>query len=269
MKAKIRFLSQIILCCYLVILVSGNFSIAFSSDSFFQKVGDGFIWEVKNADVVVVGPEVANLGDRLKVEITVAESSCPDCCGHFGDVLYGNMYNNSLADRIWTLFETDNFFAVYNKSTGYFGSSGQFFIPHNETVVNSTMYITFTSDWHYQTYEWIGGSHGYDGLAYGFNGSVTGDVNESKKEYGYNVDGVLQYYKEYNGTGSDWDLIYHIELIDSYSAWDPIPLIIIISSVTICCIGLYLFWDYKKKSKKIKQIHRKPLRKAVNFLSTF
>ena len=260
---------QIVLIIYLINLSLSSPVFAFTGDSFSQKVGDGFIWEVKIADAVVVSQEIASVGDRLKIEITVAESNREDCCGHIGDVLYGNMYNNSLTDRTWTAFQIDYFLAVYNRSTGYYGNSGQFYIPHNETVVNSTMYDTFTSEWSYQTYNWTSGSHEYNGLAYGFNGSVTGDINESKKELAYNVDGVLQYYKIYNGTGSDWDLIYHIELIDSYSTWDPIPLIIIISSVTIGCIGLYLFWDYKKKSKKDKKIHRKPLRKAVNFLSTF
>ncbi len=222
MNQKIRIFFLITCFIFLVFLFSFNLVLAFGGDSFSQQVGEEYVWEVK-AEGYTTNPQIDSLGDQLKIEISITNTSSSPCCGVGGDALYGHMYNNSVANRTWERFMTNFYLAVYNQSAGFFHEMAKFFFPHNETVLNLYFENVFTFKWDFQTYNWTSGPTGYDGLARGYNGSSIGDLGQPMREYKIDTTGALEFYRVYNGTGSSWNMIYSLELIDFQAAPKNIP----------------------------------------------
>jgi len=208
---------------------------AFASDSFSQKVGDQYIWELK---VAPPGSDlnIWKVGDQLKIVISAANKTMIGPV--LWDILWGTMYNNSAANRTWQLLQPTDIICYYNNTKGwYLGDMYAYmfmFIPHNQTTVNSTLFWEFAyilglmGDFHYT---WTSGPHGYDGTMTAWNGSATGDLGQPKYEIQFNVNGVLQYSKSYNGTGSGWTLIADWELLSGSGipGFIAIPLLLVLS----------------------------------------
>ncbi|MHA1651190.1 MAG: hypothetical protein ACTSYB_13435 [Candidatus Helarchaeota archaeon] len=185
---------------------------------------------------------IVNVGDQIKVEVTLTNQSV------FGSILYdtiwGYMYNNSISNQTWELMEPGfQLLGAYNSTYG--SPMGYLLFPHNETSVNSSIYMTYNVLFNFQNYQWISGPNGYDGTATSWNGSATGDPNKAKMVLKVNSDGVLEYQEIYNGTGPGWDLVYKMELQPITS---PISGFVILP--TLCVFSILVAISVLKHKRK-------------------
>ncbi len=180
----------------------------FASDSFAQKTGDEYIWEVTTyVEGAAVDESLKGVGIQWKAVIVEANTTYIGPC-HWWDCLWIAFYNNSPSNPEWTLrFPTDLRFN-YNNSLGYNLGLEPVFIPRNETAVVQA----FNDDYSSSTVVWTSGPHGYDGIFNLYDGNGTGDPGESREKYEFNSAGVAIYIEFYNGTGSGWDLTFQMDL---------------------------------------------------------
>ena len=188
--------------------------IAFASDSFAQKTGDEYIWEVTTyvEGASVVGP-LKGLGNQLKAVIVKANTTYIGP-GHWWDCLWVAFYTNTLANPEWTLLSPTRLFFRYNNSLGYFQDFDPLFIPRNETAV----FQFYNKSYGPPHINWTSGPHGYDGTLEIYEGNGTGSPDESRTRYQFNSAGVAINLELYNGTGSGWDFMFRMELQEN-----PIP----------------------------------------------
>ncbi len=185
---------------------------AFGPFSFTSETGDEYFWTVQTSDGTFSFMSAAFRlqGDRLKITIDVANQSVVNM--YLSDTIYGAVFNRSPIHDTWTLWDPTYRIAFYNPIEGYGFYNVPFFIPRNQTAVNATMnpFLRFLRG--YDNYQWLSGAQGYDGVAIGYDGSINGDLGETKEEWDYNEAGILVSLKVYQGTGPGWSLYYHLEL---------------------------------------------------------
>jgi len=239
LKIKIFLYLMLILCSLSLISIFNNF--AYSPDSFSQKVGDEFIWQVyEEKPGVVVG--MPDIGGQLKLRISIINRTV--LSSKLYDTVYGLIYMNSKEDQTWVLITPTNWLeGAYNSTYGippnvYY--AGGWVIPHNESAVRQSS-LTFWSIF-FSTVKWNSGSNGYDGTLSAWKCLATGGTE--KLEIKYNENGVVQYIKKYSDTGNGWELTFDLELlgISSINVFLMIPIIctlaIIIAIVAIPAIML-------------------------------
>jgi hypothetical protein len=227
---------------------------AFTSDSFSQNTGDEATWEVILTTGIMPGQSpIDTTGDRVKIEITSATTMLTDPDGGgpaapaVYDLLIGTVYNNSAANRTWEIYQVDGVVAAYNGRIGMVTSlmMGAMFVPHNETAVKAAMGGLAALMGH--NYNWTSGPNGYDGLSESWTGSYTGDLGEIKIVTKFAKSGLVQYQKMYNGTGSGWGLLHHMELM----AGAGIPGFPMVLGVLILGIFIIIYTLNSKKSPKV------------------
>ena len=135
-KKSLSLVFSILLSCMFL----ANPVLSFASDSFSQLPMDEYSWEIMKAKVEYFDgyPYPIELGDRLKIIITAANNT------NNYDCLYGLFYENSVSNRTWVQNNPNEQLLVkYNGTKGFILYQGifVFFIPHNETSVNTTLYI--------------------------------------------------------------------------------------------------------------------------------
>jgi len=234
MNLKTKIFIFMVLSLFSVSLVTLPAATAFTSDSFSQKVGDEYIWELK---VSQPGSLLSSykMGDQLKAIIIAANKTILTTDGaNLWDTLWGRVYNNSITNRTWQLLMHTKALSIYNSTLGWASMTPELFIPHNQTAVNKTLYGKFyvllvsKGDFHYT---WTSGPNGYDGTMTAWNGSATGDKDQPKFELQFNANGLLQSWKEYRGTGSGWTLVSDQELLGGgmIPGFLAFPLLLILS----------------------------------------
>ncbi len=186
------------------VLLFGVFPIAsraavFSSDSISQEIGDSYIMEIMlNLNQTIGYP----LGTRQKFDVSTLNKT-NGVWGYLADCLYGNLSYNTPIDRTWILVQIDDLLVRYNNSIGMYVDHGFMIVPRNESALNASLHAVYTSP---PNNKWTSGSHGYDGTWEMWSGSETGDLYEQKTMMQFNMEGVIQSQRYYNGTGSSWEL---------------------------------------------------------------
>jgi len=209
MNLKTKIFVLVALSLFSVSLVTLPAATAFASDSFSQKVNDEYIWELKALPPGESVLFLQKVGDQLKIIITAANKTKSGPVLY--DTLWGSWYNNSATNRTWQLWLTTTIITFYNSTYGWLLLfAWPLFIPHNVTAVNSTLYDGLGMG---NNYTWTSGPHGYDGTVTAWTGPATGKLGMPKYQFQFNANGVMQYWKIYNGTGSGWTLIFDLELL--------------------------------------------------------
>jgi len=224
MNLKTKIFIFVALSLFSVSLVTLPAATAFTSDSFSQKVNDEAIWEVKTFIASKYIPIAMKVGDQVKAIIIAAnKTKLSVLC----DCLWVREYNNSVTNRTWQLLMPTTLITIYNSTYGWDYLVMPMFIPHNQTCVNSTLHTYLAG----MNYTWTSGPNGYDGTMAAWKGTATGQLGMLKYEMKFNANGILQYFKEYNGTGSGWTLICDIELMGApgIPGFIAFPLIFILS----------------------------------------
>jgi len=242
MNLKTKIFVLVALSLFSVSLVSFPLAIAFSSDSYSQKVNDEFVWELKvvKKDSMFYS-SLAKVGDQMKMVVTKTNSTLVFDLRWMktilDDTVYVNVYNNTAANRTWTLLAKEVLIGAYNSTMGLniagfyiVAVAGAGFIPHNETAVNSTLYGMMMAMMGMANYTWTSGPNKFDGLMEAWAGPKLPLLNNMKLEIKFNANGVVEYIKQYNGTGSAWDLISHSELVGGViPGFLAVPLLLILS----------------------------------------
>ena len=70
-----------------------------------------------------------------------------------------------------------------------------------------------------------------------------GDLNDRRVDFNWNQDGVLQSYEIYNGTGTGWELVYRVVLLESDTTW----IIILIVVFPLIGLGLAALVLYRRR----------------------
>ncbi len=223
MELKTKVLVVLLLSIFSLSMLTTVPVAAFAADSYAQKAGDAPTWEVKVFEMSASGP-MTTVGDRQRVTVKVAnqtelfEPTIP--ADMWFDTLYVDLEMNSEENRTWELIQEDVLIGGYNNSIGlYIGV--MFFIgliaPRNQTTINTTLYKIYSAQMYmgicFTHFLFTPGPNGYDGSFEMWNGSASGDLGEPKAVVKYNKAGLAEYNKQYNGTGSGWNLTMHMELL--------------------------------------------------------
>ncbi|OLS14769.1 MAG: hypothetical protein RBG13Loki_1602 [Promethearchaeota archaeon CR_4] len=120
------------------------------------------------------------------------------------EIVYGNMSRNAPSNRSWEQVGIDTPLMGYNSSLGIL-TPGSFICltPHNETALNNTLTMLLSTLFEYS--KWTSGPHGLDGNVEAWNGTETGDLNKPKIAASFNEEGVLEFWRQYRGTGTGWN----------------------------------------------------------------
>ncbi len=237
MKIKRKFIFSIV-CFLLITFMIGTIGAAFSGDSFDQRAGDEYIWEVTFAKGYTLQAfHLQNVGDQLSIVINIVNTTLLNSILY--DTLYGTLSNNTRDNRTWTPFSQKILLAAYNSSYGYKTDITPFIIPHNETAVNQTL-----SNTTYEHYSWTSGPHGYDGMVIQYNGSASGDIGKEKIEMSFHSAGILNSLRIYNGTGGNWDLIFELKLLVVPPLIPSFQLFLIIPILGILVI---IYWNLPQR----------------------
>lgn len=206
MKFNTKFYLLVLVGLISVSLVSSMPVIAFASDSFAQKTGEEYIWEVTTyVQGASVHESLEKVGNQLKIVIVETNTTYIGPC-HYWDCLWIEFYNSTPSNTVWTLLFALDFWFYYNNSLGFEMKVEPFFIPRNETAVNASL-----AAYGYAHNEWTSGPHGYDGSYIGYDGNATGDLGAEKMAFDFISPGIMKYLEMYNGTGSGWDLVFRME----------------------------------------------------------
>jgi len=225
MNLKTKIFVLMAFCLFSVSLATFPAATAFASDSFSQKVNDEAILEAKVYTVSVHIPISFKVGDQFKWVIMATNKTM--LVSTLFDSLWVAIYNNSAANRTWQLIMPTSLMTIYNSTKYWNFAYLPIFIPHNQTAVNWTLYIMFGTG---NNYTWTSGPNGYDGTMTAWEGPATGALGKAKIEARFNANGVLQYWKEYNGTGSGWTLTVDLELLGGgIPGFLAFPLLLILS----------------------------------------
>ncbi len=200
----VRFKNWIIFFLTSSVLLFGVFpkasqSAVFSSDSISQEVGDNYIMELILNRNQSIG---AQLGMRQRLTVSTLNQT-DGAWGYLADCLYANLSWNTPNDRTWIFAQTDDQLLRYNSSHGMGADHGFAFVPHNETALNASLHAAYTF---FPNNKWTNGPHGYDGIWEMWSGSETGDLYKQKTIIQFNEEGVMQFQRYYNGTGSNWEI---------------------------------------------------------------
>jgi len=167
-------------------------------DSYKQGQGDVLVWTY---EANVYTP--SDVGKEFKINITKVNQTLK------GGYLYDTLYA-TVDDAGWV---TQNVLVgAYNNSKGVHDDVSyirNFLMPRNGTAINDSLFSWYSMLG--MTYHsWTPGPNGHDGKYEAWDSDAAGNPlpGKSKYEIEYNVDGIAKYYREYNGTGSKWDLIY-------------------------------------------------------------
>jgi hypothetical protein len=235
METKTKVFFFLVLSLFSLSLFSTTPAIAFAPHSFSQKAGNAFIWEIKQLkDVGEFIWENPQLGDRFKLVITAATST--PIGPYLVDTLLGKFYNNSAANRTWTLSTGETLIGLYHSSLGWETNPDLTLIaPHNATAVED-YFKKLDEDERSST--WTPGPNGYDGIGTVWDYDVT-VLNSTKREYQYNRQGVAQIMKIYNATGTSWDQVLLAELIEVEG--EGVPGFLVTSAIFTLglCVALY------------------------------
>ncbi|HUX99370.1 MAG TPA: hypothetical protein VMV49_07435 [Candidatus Deferrimicrobium sp.] len=213
---------------------------AYSSTSFNTSTGEEYTWEVNRINVVYyVNPYLTQVGDRLKLVITIANTT--EIGGITYDSVYAMLYHNTAANRTWTLA----------------GSSTPFLLA----IFNGTYFDCFDFPYlHPQdlpiAWDWMSGNW----LSYGSKAATTlygirvyssytspafGNGNPYE-EYDYK-DGVLFSWGYALGNGTAWDI--HTLIIKKTG--DGISGFLILPTFLIFCGFLAIYTLFQKKKLDI------------------
>ncbi len=236
METKTKVCFFLVLSLFSLSLFSTTPTIAFASDSFSQKTGNWFVWEVKQlkdfGDFLWENPQ---LGDYFRLVITSATTTTIG--PYVIDLLIGVIYNNSAANRTWTNSTGEGLYGMYSRYLGWDTNPDLMaIVPHNVTAIEA-LFTQVNSAGHYIA-TWTPGPHGYDGIATLQEG-YEAEPNSTKMEYHYNTQGVAQIIKRYNATGIIWDQVLLAELIESNVGGVPGFLVTSAIFTLGLCVALY------------------------------
>jgi len=213
MKLKRGYLGFLLISLLLSSSLFLHYTSGYSSDSFAQKTGDEYIWKVTNANASQgYYCIVSDLGDQYRIQITTANQTTK------GSILYDSLYGlhaiKLFNDLVWTPINTKEELLIgYNglqNVTHTLIGGGMYIVPRNETVISHMFYAGMQYD--YEHFQWDSGPHGYDGKAIGYDGSPFGDLGKAKTVIKYDVNGTIEYMRDYNGTGSSWKLVWSLDI---------------------------------------------------------
>jgi len=189
--------------------VAATPSAGLASDSFSQEAGDCYIWEyMLNLNMTAY----IQTGSREKIDVTVVNSTPSGPVSL--DAVYGTISTYTPLSGVWSPSSPEMPMMMYFSYMGFVFALGMYpnIMPHNQVAINKTLaenssfYFGFGT-----TFVWnktTSGPNGYDGTYELWNGSAdgTGALYEKKVSLKYNAEGVCEFLRWYNGTGTDWEL---------------------------------------------------------------
>jgi hypothetical protein len=189
-------------------------SIDVPSHGFSQRPNDIYIWEVEISETQIDDLTYGNDGDKITIIITNVTISYTGICWYAYTLVGEIFFYNNTKDESQNLYGPA-YLMQYNTTMGCKIPQGPFFVPHNESAAIFALNDYYSYGISFENYDWIAGPNGYDGIYSAWNGSSSGDLGELKIQWSYNERGETETYELYNGTGSDWELIFQLSIIFS------------------------------------------------------
>ncbi len=234
MRLKAQIFLFVTLSLFCLSLYTTTPTVAFVPDSYQNKVGEEYIWDVKVSGTGYFLYGNVNATDQLKMVITTINQTL--IYSYYWDCVWARFYRKTATDSDWVPWTTtEKLVGAYHESIGILPVNLILFVvPHNETAIIGFLHLlsTVVSG----SYDWMSGDFGYDGYGSYWSSDIT-NPGAMKVEMHFSENSTINILKVYNSTGSKWILLFHMEIYIP-----PIPAfsILSVSFILLVCLVVYV-----------------------------
>jgi hypothetical protein len=182
------------------------FNLELLTDTLIPQADEEYVWKVTVSENPKVNPIAPNVGDQMKIKVLINNYTFTPPLVY--QTIYGQVFNCSATNQTWVpLTENNSLITAYSCSAGIIINDwNPYIVPNDYAGLGDIMDVLLPFP------PYSSGGWGSTGYAEAYNGSQTGDLGAIKTRYQFTRDGVLLYWRFYNGTGDGWHLVYSLDL---------------------------------------------------------